>query len=88
MDFKGDAITLVIHFRDTFVYATSAERKGLENVVKILSEVLLRPQLKDSEVRVLYFYLIWEVGVDIVSTSYDAFNGLIMQCISCLRYVA
>lgn len=37
--------------RDTFVYAASAERNGLETVTQVLGEIVLRPQITDEEVR-------------------------------------
>lgn len=36
--------------RDTFVYAASVDSRGLEAVTRVLSEVVLRPQLQDFEV--------------------------------------
>lgn len=36
--------------RDTFVYAASVDSRGLEAVTRVLSEVVMRPQLQDSEV--------------------------------------
>lgn len=36
--------------RDTFIYAASADSRGLDQVTKVLSEVVLRPQLKVDEV--------------------------------------
>lgn len=36
--------------RDTFVYAASADSRGLEPVTRMLAEVVLRPQLTDDEV--------------------------------------
>lgn len=36
--------------RDTFVYAASAYSKGLESVTRVLSEVVLRPRLTQSEI--------------------------------------
>lgn len=36
--------------RDTFIYAASADTRGLDQVTKVLSEVVLRPQLKPDEV--------------------------------------
>lgn len=36
--------------RDTFVYAASADSRGLDAVTRILSEVVLRPRLPDIEV--------------------------------------
>lgn len=36
--------------RDTFVYAASADSRGLESVTRVLSEVVLRPKLPDIEV--------------------------------------
>lgn len=37
--------------RDTFVYAASAERHGLDTVVQILGDIVLRPQITHEEVR-------------------------------------
>ena len=42
-------------FRDTFVYAASADSRGLDPVVKILGEVVLRPQISLQEVKSDYF---------------------------------
>uniref|UniRef100_A0A1Y1LEA8 Mitochondrial-processing peptidase subunit alpha n=1 Tax=Photinus pyralis TaxID=7054 RepID=A0A1Y1LEA8_PHOPY len=36
--------------RDTFIYATSAYTSGLNDVVKLLGEVVLRPQITNEEV--------------------------------------
>lgn len=36
--------------RDTFVYAASADRRGLESVTRVLSEVVLRPKIPEFEV--------------------------------------
>ena len=36
--------------RDTFVYAASAERHGLDTVVQILGDIVLRPQITDEEI--------------------------------------
>ncbi|XP_003708190.1 mitochondrial-processing peptidase subunit alpha isoform X1 [Megachile rotundata] len=36
--------------RDTFVYAASAERHGLDTVVQILGDIVLRPQIAQEEV--------------------------------------
>ncbi|XP_076754885.1 mitochondrial-processing peptidase subunit alpha [Xylocopa sonorina] len=36
--------------RDTFVYAASAERHGLDTVVQILGDIVLRPQITEEEV--------------------------------------
>lgn len=36
--------------RDTFIYAASADSRGLDQVTKVLAEVVLRPQLKAEEV--------------------------------------
>ncbi|XP_076673686.1 mitochondrial-processing peptidase subunit alpha isoform X1 [Andrena cerasifolii] len=38
--------------RDTFVYAASAERHGLDTVVQILGDIVLRPQITDEEINV------------------------------------
>lgn len=36
--------------RDTFVYAASAERRGLDIVTQVLGDIVLRPQITDEEV--------------------------------------
>jgi len=36
--------------RDTFVYAASAERRGLDMVVQVLGDIVLRPQITEEEV--------------------------------------
>lgn len=36
--------------RDTFIYATSVESKGMPEAVEVLAEVVLRPQLLPEEV--------------------------------------
>lgn len=36
--------------RDTFIYAASADSRGLDQVTKVLAEVVLRPQIKPEEV--------------------------------------
>lgn len=36
--------------RDTFVYAASADRRGLESVTRVLAESVLRPKLQAEEV--------------------------------------
>ncbi|XP_011703434.1 PREDICTED: mitochondrial-processing peptidase subunit alpha-like [Wasmannia auropunctata] len=38
--------------RDTFVYAVSAERRGLDRVTQILGDVVLKPQITEEEVRI------------------------------------
>ncbi|XP_012288110.1 mitochondrial-processing peptidase subunit alpha [Orussus abietinus] len=35
--------------RDTFVYAASAERQGLDMVTRVLGDIVLRPQITDDE---------------------------------------
>lgn len=42
--------------RDTFVYAASAERRGLDTVVQILGDIVLRPQITEDEVNVFVRY--------------------------------
>lgn len=37
--------------RDTFVYAASAERRGLDIVTQVLGDIVLRPQIAEEEVR-------------------------------------
>lgn len=36
--------------RDTFIYAASADSRGLESVIRVLSDVVMRPMLQDVEV--------------------------------------
>lgn len=36
--------------RDTFIYAASAYSKGLDDIMKLLGEVVLRPQITAEEV--------------------------------------
>lgn len=38
--------------RDTFVYAASAERTGLDKVTEILGDIVLRPRITDNEVNI------------------------------------
>lgn len=40
--------------RDTFVYAASAERQGLDIVTQILGDIVLRPQITEEEVCMMY----------------------------------
>lgn len=42
--------------RDTFVYAASAERRGLDTVLQILGDIVLRPQITEDEVNVFIRY--------------------------------
>lgn len=42
--------------RDTFIYAASAERRGLDTVVQILGDIVLRPQITEDEVNVFIRY--------------------------------
>ncbi|EZA48849.1 hypothetical protein DMN91_004883 [Ooceraea biroi] len=37
--------------RDTFVYAASAERRGLDIVTQVLGDIVLRPQITEEEVQ-------------------------------------
>lgn len=41
-------------FRDTFIYASSADRRGMDSVVRVLGEVILRPQISLKEVNQEY----------------------------------
>lgn len=45
-------------FRDTFVYAISADNRGLDAVTNILAEVVLRPQISESEVNSILLHSI------------------------------
>ncbi|KAL0117782.1 hypothetical protein PUN28_008879 [Cardiocondyla obscurior] len=38
--------------RDTFVYAASAERRGLDIVTQVLGDIVLRPQITEEEVHI------------------------------------
>lgn len=38
--------------RDTFVYAASAERHGLDKVTEVLGDIVLRPQLTEDEINI------------------------------------
>ncbi|XP_014478164.1 PREDICTED: mitochondrial-processing peptidase subunit alpha isoform X1 [Dinoponera quadriceps] len=38
--------------RDTFIYAASAQRRGLDLVTQVLGDVVLRPQITDEEVQI------------------------------------
>lgn len=40
--------------RDTFVYAASAERRGLDIVTQVLGDIVLRPQIAEEEVCMMY----------------------------------
>lgn len=40
--------------RDTFVYAASAQRRGLDLVTQVLGDVVLRPQITNEEVHTQY----------------------------------
>jgi len=40
--------------RDTFVYAASAERRGLDIVTQVLGDIVLRPQITEEEVCMMY----------------------------------
>ncbi|XP_014260575.1 mitochondrial-processing peptidase subunit alpha [Cimex lectularius] len=47
--------------RDTFIYATSADRRGYDTVVKILGDVILRPQLTNAEINLASQYIKFEL---------------------------
>jgi mitochondrial-processing peptidase subunit alpha len=47
--------------RDTFIYAASADSRGLDQVTKVLSEVVLRPQLRDDEVEIARQTILFEL---------------------------
>lgn len=47
--------------RDTFVYAASAERNGLDQVTEVLSEVVLRPKFTSDEVKIWQLYLFFNI---------------------------
>lgn len=36
--------------RDTFVYAASAERHGLDKVTEVLGDIVFRPRITEEEV--------------------------------------
>lgn len=41
--------------RDTFVYAASAERQGLNTVTEVLGDIILRPRITTEEVQSFEF---------------------------------
>lgn len=47
--------------RDTFIYAASADSRGLDQVTKVLAEVVLRPQLKEEEVELARQTILFEL---------------------------
>lgn len=47
--------------RDTFIYASSADRRGYDSVVDVLSEVILQPLLTDQEVYLAGQYITFEL---------------------------
>jgi processing peptidase subunit alpha len=47
--------------RDTFIYAASADSRGLDAVTKVLAEVVLRPQLKPEEVDIARQAILFEL---------------------------
>lgn len=47
--------------RDTFIYAASADSRGLDSVTKVLAEVVLRPQLKPEEVDIARQAVLFEL---------------------------
>lgn len=42
--------------RDTFVYAASAERRGLDIVTQVLGDIVLRPQITEEEVCMMILF--------------------------------
>ena len=48
-------INYVILFRDTFLYAASVDSRGLDATVEILGEVVLRPQITDDELKMVFY---------------------------------
>ena len=52
---KGFFFSLFV-CRDSLIYAMSANRNGLEEVVDILSEVILRPKITDDEVIYVFIF--------------------------------
>lgn len=47
--------------RDTFIYAASADSRGLDQVTKVLAEVVLRPQLRDDEIEIARQTILFEL---------------------------
>ena len=54
--------------RDTFLYAASVDSRGLDATVEILGDVVLRPQITDDELKMVFYLLFtssWPVtGLD------------------------
>ena len=50
-------INYKILFRDTFLYAASVDSRGLDATVEILGEVVLRPQITDDELKMVFYLL-------------------------------
>ena len=48
-------INYEILFRDTFLYAASVDSRGLDATVEILGEVVLRPQITDDELKMVFY---------------------------------
>ena len=42
-------------FRDTFLYAASVDSRGLDATVEILGDVVLRPQITDDELKMVFY---------------------------------
>ena len=40
--------------RDTFLYAASVDSRGLDATVEILGDVVLRPQITDDELKMVF----------------------------------
>lgn len=47
--------------RDTFIYASSADRRGLETVTRVLAEAVLRPKLEDTEIEFAHQAVLFEL---------------------------
>ena len=41
--------------RDTFLYAASVDSRGLDATVEILGDVVLRPQITDDELKMVFY---------------------------------
>lgn len=47
--------------RDTFIYASSADRRGFDSVVNVLSEATLRPKVTNEEISLAARYITFEL---------------------------
>jgi len=48
-------IFLFFCYRDVVLYAASANRKHVDNIIKVLADVVLRPRITEDEVKNIKF---------------------------------